>query len=598
MIRPRTTWLWFLTALALFAYIALLRPPGRKPALAPERVIADFAPEMVREIQVAPQGITVVRSNGGWWMSQPLAYPADGDQINLLLASLKALAPATVIQESELAEGRAGANAGFGFSPPQASLVFLSGERKCQVLVGKRTLPGDQAYVRVSGASGVFIVDAGWLKSAPGPTNSWRSTSLLEAPAFEVTRIAVTNRPNIFVLEADETNRLWYMLYPTASARADSDRVEQSLMQLQGARIAEFVSDEPRADLDALGLNPPEFELGLSKGSNLLELLQFGKSPTNDTNLVYARSAGRATVFTVSGNVLAPWKATAKDFRDPRLIPSAAETELVEVWGQDHFVLERQAGGGWRLDGAGFPLDAASVRELVGGLSELKAQQIVIDLILEKALPEYGLAQPARRYRMRLAIPGAREGVTNRSDVEIQFGGISGGKVYARRKDEASVYAVGLTNLGMLPDASWQLRRRQLWTFDTNAVSGVAIEQRGQVRKLIHRGHYQWSLAPGSEGAIDNLLVEETVCELARMSAADWVARGAQAPERFGIKPDSYRVTLELKDSPAVSVAFGKLAPSGNIYASVSFEGEPWVMEFPAWLYNYVLANLSIPESP
>lgn len=595
--NARNTWLWVLLAAGLFAFIYFVHHPGARRSRALGPVLPDFKPAAVSQVQLQPLGISVERTNGGWHMSRPLSYPAQADRIERLLVCLQDLTPAMLITNEELAASRSNIDEMFGFSQPQVTLLLQQGGEMRQVRVGKRTLPGNQVYVQVPGATNLFVVDADWLKLLPPSTNDWRNSSLLSVSNMALDSIAVTNGPNIFVLERDPTNHFWHMSYPNV-VRADSDKIEHSLQQLLSTRVSQFVSDDPRSDLEALGLNPPEFELALGQGSNQLALLQFGKSPTNDPGVIYARHASQNTVLGVPKGNLAPWKGTEKEFRDPYLVSLPSAITSVDVVGRDQFTLRSQADGSWQMVGDGFPLDADLIKEFLSNLSDLQVVQYVKDLALEETLPKYGLAKPERRYVLRFAAAGAAPGATNLQTVELQFGGLDQqGRVYARRKDETSVYAVALTNVQALPDASWQLRRRQLWSFDTNAVVGVTIRQQGRVRQLIRRGLYQWSLAPGSQGSIDNLVVEQTVHELARVSAEEWMARGEQQRARYGIKPDGYEIILELKDGGKADLQFGAKSRLGGVYAAATLDGELWVFEFPGWLYDYVMSSLSIPEA-
>ena len=132
-------------------------------------------------------------------------------------------------------------------------------------------------------------------------------------------RLAVTNGTKVFELRRDGTNKLWRMVYPL-QARANNPKAEQSLQTLQSVRVRQFVSDDPKADLEAFGLQPPELEVALGQGTNTVARLQFGKSPTNDTRLVYARRLGLNAIVAVRKDLLAPWYAQVNDFRDPFLV--------------------------------------------------------------------------------------------------------------------------------------------------------------------------------------------------------------------------------------------------------------------------------------
>ena len=103
---------------------------------------------------------------------------------------------------------------------------------------------------------------------------------------------------------------------------------------------------------------------------------------------------------------------------------------------------------------------------------------------------------------------------------------------------------------------------------------------------------------PGSQGVINVLAVEETVRGLCQLAAVAWVARGDQDRARYGFTDNGDRVTLELKDGKKVSVDFSSQASPELPIAAVTLDGQPWIFQFPTWLYDYVQRFLSVPPSP
>ena len=146
-----------------------------------------------------------------------------------------------------------------------------------------------------------------------------------------------------------------------------------------------------------------------------------------------------------------------------------------------------------------------------------------------------------------------------------------------------------------LPTAGWQFRQRKLWSFTAADVTRLTIRQRGKTRQLQHNGPHLWSLAPGSQGIVDDLATEETVRGLVEASAVAWVARGENQRSRYGFTDTNLQLTLELKTGPAASIEFGGEAPSGSPYAAITLDGQLWIFEFPWPLGRDVLAYLSIP---
>src|SRR5207249_9019277 len=126
-----------------------------------------------------------------------------------------------------------------------------------------------------------------------------------------------------FELQRDAAGKEWRMTQPM-KARADNPKIEDLLQKLQNLRADKFVTDDPNADLASFGLQPAELELVVAQGTNNLLLLQFGKSPTNDASLVYARRRDQNSVVLVAKDQLNSWRADYKDFRDRFLITLAS----------------------------------------------------------------------------------------------------------------------------------------------------------------------------------------------------------------------------------------------------------------------------------
>ena len=236
---------------------------------------------------------------------------------------------------------------------------------------------------------------------------------------------------------------------------------------------------------------------------------------------------------------------------------------------------------------------------MLSALSRLQIVEFTGDAAIAQDWARYGLASPIRQYTLKSATANSPAGPTNAVIAELSFGTNQADKVFARRADEPGfVYAVKLGDVLRLPAAGWQIRERQIWNLSTNDVARATIRQQGRMRQIVRNGPHDWSLAPGSQGIINDLAVEETVSGLCQLTAAAWVARGATDRARFGLTDNDLQITLELKNGDKASVEFGSEAPGNVPCAAITLEGEPWVFECPAWLYVYAQHYLSLPANP
>ncbi|MGO8930576.1 MAG: DUF4340 domain-containing protein [Limisphaerales bacterium] len=598
--NSRNTWRWIIVAAGLFAFIFFYQRHVNKSGGGPVTVLPNLKAAAATSVQVRPGAhleIRADRTNGTWQLSKPLVYPAQAVSIESLLTELERLTPATYITARELRD-RPTADEEYGFAAPQASIIIEQPGYTARLRVGARTAPGDQVFLKVVGGEGVYVVDADLLKYIPRSADDWRDTALLDLKGLAFDRLAVTNGAKVFELRRNGTNQLWRMVYPL-QARANNAKVEESLQMLQSVRVRQFVPDDSRADVEAFGLQPPELEVALGQGTNTIARLQFGKSPTNDTRLVYARRVGLNAVVAVPKDLLAPWYALVNDFRDPLLVTLTAPVASIEVRGQDNFSVQQQTNNMCRVLPQDLPADADLVKDLLSALSSLQIVEFTKDVATAPDLPLYGLASPRRRYTLRSPATNSPSGPTNAIITELNFGTNQADKVFAQRADEPGfVYAVKLADFQRLAAAGWQMRERRIWNLSTNDVARATIRQEGRVRQIVRNGPNDWSLAPGSQGVINDLAVEEAVSGLCQLTAAAWVGRGAADRAHFGLSDNSHQITLELKNGEKVSVEFSNRAPAGVPCAAVTLDGEPWVFECPAWLYNYVQRYLSVAPSP
>jgi len=609
----RHTWFWLLLAAGLFGFIFFYQRHTHKGPTGPARILPGVKLSEVTSIQVRPAvagqaqlEIRAERTNNMWQLTEPpstnlrtdtntwLPYPAQAASIENLIAALEQLTAAIYISESEL-KAHPKADEEFGFTSPQASIVILEGGYRVHILIGARTNPGDQVYLQVVGVEGAYVASADFLKYIPRSANDWRDTTVIKFANTPFDRIAVTNSSTALarlVLQRDLPNRLWRMVWPL-QARADNLRIQDSLQKLQNLRVRQFVSDDPKAELEPLGLAPPELELAIGQGTNTLALLQFGRSPTNDPAQVYARRFGQYSIFTVDKEGLSSWRAAVNDFREAHLLDLPEAVDSVEVMGQDIFSLQHETNDTWRVLPDNLPADAGNVQDLFTVLTAAPIIGFVKDVVNPPDLVDFGLASPLRRFILSPKAINSSVVVSN----EVCFGLSTNqpDKVFAKRTDESSVYAISTNDFARLPTVGWQMRERKLWHFSEDDIAQVTIRQNGKTRQLIRKERYKWSPAAGTQGVVDELPTEETVRGLVQAAAVIWVARGEQDGARFGFSEKGLQITLELKSGEKVTIEFGGEAPSTNAYAKVTFDGQIWILEFPWMLFRDVLSYLSIP---
>jgi hypothetical protein len=590
--NSKHTLIWFVIAVALFAFICFYEFYERTAGPESLQILPDLQPFSVSSIQVIPNNapeIAVEHTNGAWLLTQPMVYPAQTAALDGLLDALEKLSAYVRVSPSELAQTH-DANATYGFATPQISLVIQSGDDRREILIGNKTAPGDQVFLRVVGKEGVFVTDAAWLKFLPQSADDWRDTSLVSQEK-NCDSIILTNGAKIIELHANPTNHLWQMTRPLA-ARANSDYISHALQQLQAAHASQFVTDNSNADLTAFGLQPAALDLWLASGSNAVTAVHVGRDSTNDSTQVFAKREGWNTVITTAKQPLFPWFGTVNDFRDPYLLELTAPVAEIEVIGPDtnHFIIQQQGANSWKIAGQDFPVDSDSVQAFIQTLASLRVAQFVKDVVTPADLPAYGLASPARQIILRSAI-----GDTNAVIAQLLFAAASTNGIFVRRPDEDFIYAITPEDYNRLPEGpAWQFRERGIWNFSERDVAQITVHQNGKTLQMVHNGVNQWSLASGSQGVINPPAVEEVAHDLGDMAAVAWWASGITNPADYGITPNSLSITVTLKNGQAMTVDFGTPLSGQTSLAAVTLDGEKWVFIFPPAPYQLVMSYLAI----
>ena len=600
----KSTWLLVLLVAALFAFITLVERRYWRPTSAggePLPRLASFKAAEVTNIQLRITNQLVLRVERPlgaplWQLTVPFHYPGHLHAIEWVLQELEQLGTHAFLSPAELKDAKR-TLADYGLDLPQTTLTLQHNGQRTEIAFGSKTPTGDMIYAQVQNIPGVFVVSTEVFQRLPRTPNDWRDVALINLIGVPFNRLEVRAPGRGFALDST-TNGVFVLSKPTP-ARADADRVVALLRNLMGAQVTKFVNDSPRADLEAYGLQPPELELAFATGTNDQLVVQFGKSPTNDASVVYARRLAQTNIVLVPRAVLDTLLVTHGELRDRRLLtfaPLAVDT--IEVVGAENFTVRHLTNGTWTVGDTQPTLaDPDLMREWLITLATLEGT-VESDVVTDfKTL--YHLAPPARQYFLKATVTNASGGTSNRILAQLDLGARQGDKAFARRPDEQSVYSLALTNVMRLPAVAWQLRDRRVWNFTTNQINRVTLHDLDQTKTLQRGPGGSWNFAPGSSGIIKNpFAIEELMLRLGELRADSWVARGEEARAAYGFTAANRRLVFELKngDKPQeVSLEFGKPSPTGFPYALATVDGQAWIFEFPRILFILLIRDLFHP---
>jgi hypothetical protein len=330
--------------------------------------------------------------------------------------------------------------------------------------------------------------------------------------------------------------------------------------------------------------------------------LQFGKSPPGNTNQVFARYSGQASIVLVPREPLTNWLADPAAFRDHHLVgPLPVTPEVVELLdhGQESFTAQRQADGTWRVTNAqaqSYPVDTNAMQTFLGDLAKLEYAE-VHDIEPKSVVTNHGLEPiPAWQYVLKRSMPNSTGTPSNVDMVKLDFGSTTNANIYARRPDlpeenqiySATVYEVKVANFQRLPTNGLDLRERRIWNFSAGEVTNLIIQQNGQApQQFTHLGTNRWGIAKGTSAIFENsqeIMFEALVDSLGELTAAAWVSPDKQDRASHGLSEKSLRITVGVLqgDKPqTLAVEFGDPCQSRR-YGSVTQDGLDWIFEVSA----------------
>jgi hypothetical protein len=619
--NPKNTWLLVALAAGLFAFIYFFERQIQPPMPVVQKVLPGLKADEVTSIEIHPRGqfkIRVERTGAGWLMTQPLAYPVRTAAVEDLLKALVDLSPQAQISAQEL-QGDRKVSEEFGFDTPMTTILLQQGDDERRLMLGNPTPPGDGIYAQVVGSTGgIDIIGPALAAYIPTNAGQWRDTTFVNLQGLPFDELTVSGGNGQLKFHRDGPDQPWRMLLPN-QGRADNGRINGLINMLQTLSVARFETDDTNADLEPYGLQTPQLELTFKQGTNQLLSLQFGKGPTNDPGLVYARTNLSSTIVLVPREDLKYWSEESWRFRDPYLF-SMTVSDLpgsIECDGSDghlDFILQGKNGAVIITDrqGQSYSADPGAVGAFVNNLRTMPVVpwapgpgHFAYDAVAESLLPSMGLAPvPQRRYLVKEA--GAA-GATAPIIAQLDFGFPNTnqpGTTWARRSEsqELSVYAVSDADLARLPTNGLQLRLRQVWNFEATNIARLKIEANGQIKQWKHERQNLWQPWPtgiAGDTEVKGMHLENLAANLGILEAESWVERG-DPNAALGFTGNSLQLSLTLEnENQPRTVTFGGPAPGGGYYACAQMEdGQNWIFVVSAKHVNELLDDLAAADPP
>ena len=420
----RSTLVLFGVALGLGAYIYFVeseRPPAGTPE--PLETVFDFESDDLTRLSVTAENgdrTVLEKTADRWQLIEPFVGVVDVSEVVAMTSSLAAVEIQRVAAEPEDTPDLAA----FGLAEPRVAVeVTTAAGADARLLIGARTLTGNDLYATVAGTNRVFLI-SGYLDGTFNRTTfDLRNKTILSFVRNDVDSLTIAGTDLTVSLRKD--NDRWSLASPI-EAIADLG-ITDGLVGRLGTEQMAAIETEQGDELEPYGLDVPRLTVTIGLGGSAATLLIGDATPAGT---VYAKDTSRNMVFTVSDSLVTELEQEVDDFRRKNLFAfrpfNATALELDRDGSRSTFERgEAPAEGGaagWRRTApdAG-DIEPSAMDDILTKLSNLRVESFV-----------------ASRDRTGLDAPAATVSVTFGDDSEQEqvIVGQPGDEVFAVREDE------------------------------------------------------------------------------------------------------------------------------------------------------------------
>ncbi len=429
-----------LIVVALGAYILAVEKPRMEAESREDRVV-DVKAEDVSAIRLQyPDSptIRVERSGDGWHMSEPVDAPADGPAVDRLLkqiveAKAERRIPGTEAQDPEI-YGLEGSG-----ERARVTLYTKDGSELPDIIVGKTTPVGFQAFVRIEGKDEVIVTPLIFHTGVKKRPFDLRDKSLLHVDPEHVVAISLTRKGETIRLERSGDD--WSLVAPRKFP-ADKNRIQGLIGSVNNLRATAFFSDED-ADREKFGLTDPSLEISLELGEEGSAGFRLGKKDEGPPVTYYFERTSDGQVAKVAEWVKPRFDLDLDDLRDKRLFRCKSD-EIASIRFERAdgaaFALDKDDQGKWTISP---PSDRALkepvITRTVGGLASLSGKDIVADdATAPEQLAPWGLDNPALDVEVRRGDDSS----CGHAIAAVVGADSDNPRYYVKRTDEATVMSV------------------------------------------------------------------------------------------------------------------------------------------------------------
>lgn len=598
--KPRTTVIMLVVCLGLFGYIKFFHS---KQLTTDEKMERRNRPVKVNRDKVS--AITLrngegtfefVKRDGNWFLDAPVKDRAESSTVAALFTSAEGInwSPVQGVEDEKESLKQ------FGLGKGDLS-IKLSGEKgldeynedatSLEILAGKDSAVEGRVYFRIEGAKTAYLGPKDLRDNAAKGIKDWRSRSLSDITASQVSKISLKTAKGELELEKQGLN--WVFTKPF-KARGDNQQITDMVADALTARIEEFITDSK--DLGAFGLTEPRATLTIfAEGEAQPVVLQVGnpkpvkadepkadepkpaedpKEPKLPTH-VYVKLSTRDGVVTVPLAIESLIAKQPNDLRDQSLMrvqSDIVDRISIEAPGREKIVLGR-SGEEWvrKFDGKkDEPVNVGAANKLLNTLVTSKVSRLVADMASD--LKGFGLDQPTTITLSSYSTEGTPETKPGEKPiVKLLLGKFEGDAGYAKLDDEPFIVAVDSSLMDDVLTDPVQWQELKVLDLKKQDISTIEVARTGQPPLTFDRDKDgAWKLAKG-DGVVSQNAMGSLINTVSALRAVRWV--GTTDKAAHGMEKPNLTIAYTMADKTAGKLTIGGNSKDEMWYATL--EGKP-----------------------
>lgn len=525
-----------------------------------------------------------------WQLTAPITTSTDTTQADTFIGSLARLEAVEYVDDAPKPEDL---DKKYGLTKPRFTVTLgFTGGKPRTLTIGSTPTGKPDAFARLDGSGSVFTIAGSVVESlnrgalALLPLEVWNTVS------DRITAVEIRRGPQA----QNESYRLtrtggdWKLSGPL-DAPVGFEQVQPLLGTLATLKVekyealttndpAQFGFDKPSLRLVVTHTEPVPAQPGQPASERTVsQTLLVGKPAPGATPGWYARldDPKRPSVFVIPEAIPAATNRTALGWLDRNLLTAdpvrVSKIRLDGPKPEDDITLMRADDGKWSAEGAKFPVDVATIADVVATAARLPVEQLAgygaaVDW------NRYGLAQPVDTITLTLKPANAGDQPETHT---LQLGkSEASGQRYVRVDNGP---AVGILSAAVAADLTRNRLAfvdRTLFRFEPATLTGIGRTQ-GKDTLTLEQTGINWEIVKPAKEKADQPTLEQLADQLARLRAESVAAFDPKPAEltQFGLdKPTAtFTLTVGLENPVSRTLKLGKLVddkqPDRGRYAVV-----------------------------